>query len=45
MFNQAAIGTDQNIGNWDVGKVTNPSSMFSQASAFNQGQFHWDVSR
>ncbi len=37
MFQNATI-FNQNIGGWDVSKVTNMSSMFQSASAFNNGE-------
>jgi surface protein len=36
---------NQNIGGWDVSKVTDMSYMLSSASAFNQDIGNWDVSK
>ena len=35
---------NQDIGDWDVSKVTNMEGMFSGAKAFNQPIGDWDVS-
>ena len=35
---------NQNIGNWDVSKVTTTNSMFQGASAFNQPLANWERS-
>jgi surface protein len=35
---------NQDIGDWDVGKVTNMSWMFIGADAFNQDIGRWNVS-
>ena len=36
---------NQDIGDWDVGKVTTMEDMFNTASAFNQDISDWDVSQ
>jgi surface protein len=36
---------NQNIGHWNVGKVTNMSWMFNDASSFNQDIGHWNVGK
>jgi len=35
---------NQNINNWNTGKVTNMSSMFSGTESFNQPLNSWNVS-
>jgi surface protein len=35
---------NQDIGSWDVGKVTNMQAMFHNAGAFNQDIGSWDIS-
>jgi len=42
MFNNA-YEFNQNIGNWDVSKVTTMKEMFYIASEFNQDLSNWDV--
>jgi surface protein len=44
MFNGASA-LNQDIGAWDVSKVTNMQGMFHGASAFNQAIGAWDVSK
>ncbi|WP_421805558.1 BspA family leucine-rich repeat surface protein [Flagellimonas sp.] len=43
MFSQSSFNGD--IGNWDVGNVTNMATMFAGASNFNQDISGWDVSK
>merc|ERR1712021_252258 len=40
----ATEGFNQDIGSWDVSKVTDMSGMFFDAKAFNQDIGCWDVS-
>ncbi|MCY4562166.1 MAG: BspA family leucine-rich repeat surface protein [Flavobacteriaceae bacterium] len=35
---------NQDIGKWDVSKVTNMGEMFAEASSFNQDISRWDIS-
>ena len=35
---------NQDLSNWDVSKVINFQSMFSNATSFNQNISNWDVS-
>jgi surface protein len=35
---------NQDIGSWDVSKVTNMQAMFHSAGAFNQNIGSWDIS-
>jgi surface protein len=35
---------NQDIGSWDVGKVTNMQAMFHNTGAFNQDIGSWDIS-
>ena len=41
---QSAILFNQNIGAWNMTRVTNTSAMFNNATAFNQDISAWDVS-
>ncbi len=45
MFEDATgfTGANSRIGEWDIGNVTNMSSMFVRISAFNQDIGDWDV--
>jgi surface protein len=38
------LKVNQDIGDWDVGKVTDMSGMFIGADAFNQDIGRWNVS-
>jgi surface protein len=40
-----ATSFNQNIGSWNVGKVTSMDYMFREATAFNQDISGWDVSK
>ena len=42
MFHGASV-FNQDIGNWDVRRVLNMSSMFNSATSFNQDIGNWDV--
>jgi surface protein len=42
MFKRATT-FNQDIGDWDVGKVTDMSGMFIGADAFNQDIDRWNV--
>jgi surface protein len=42
MFKRATT-FNQDIGRWNVGKVTDMSGMFIGADAFNQDIGHWNV--
>jgi surface protein len=44
-FSGADSFNHANIGAWDTGNVTNMSSMFLQATAFNQSLSSWDTSK
>ena len=39
-----AIAFNQDIGNWDVSKITRMSATFENAISFNQDLSNWDVS-
>ena len=43
LFFQAGV-FNQNIGSWDVRRVTNMYGMFYEAHAFKQNVSSWDVS-
>jgi hypothetical protein len=42
---RCAAAFNQNIGLWEVSRVTDISFMFEGASAFNQNIYMWDVSK
>ncbi len=42
-FSQAAMAFNQNLGKWNVAKVTTMYGMFDSATTFNQNLRDWNV--